>query len=162
MKKVIALLLAMLCLAAAACGPKPAAEESGQESKAPVVIDIERVAAELAAKDWFAGTSPFASDRLELKYAIDLSDMAEGVFYLPTDAECANMFIIARAKEGAEALLFDEIGMLVDKYDHSWTDVVYNAAEAKKVKDALIKKVDGYYICVISDDNQAVLDIILK
>lgn len=161
MKKIIALVLAVCTLALAAC-TKPAPEESKQESAAPVVIDIEKVAAELAASGQFSGTSAMAADRLELKYAIDLSDMVEGVFYLPTDAECANMFIIAKAKDGAEALLFDEIGMLVDKYDHSWTDVVYNAAEAKKVKDRSIVKVDGYYICVVSDDNQAVLDTILK
>lgn len=152
MKKTIVILItAILVLSFFGCG-------STKEAK--LDIDIKAVTEELLKSEYFPGVSSYEKDKLELKYAVDLSDMAEGSFYMPVDAEKANMFIIAEASDGKGDILFDEIGMIVDKYDHSWTDLVYNAEEAEKVKNKTVLMKDGYYICVISDDNDAVIKMI--
>lgn len=152
MKKTIVIMMAaLLILSCFGCG-------SSKEETAD--IDLEKVTADLCGSEYFPGVSSFDRDKLELKYAVDLSGMEEGVFYMPVDAEKANMFIIAKASEGNADVLFDEIDMIVDKYDHSWTDLVYNAAEAEKVENRTVVKTGNWYICVISDDNDAVINMI--
>lgn len=149
MKKIIVILMTLLVLASCS-------------SKKEVEIDIDSVSEELLASEDFKGISKMDISKAELKYSVDLSEMENGVICLPTDAERANMFIIAKAKDGKSSVLFDELDMIVDKYDHSWTDLIYNAQEAQKVKDKTIEKIGDYYICVISDDNETIIENIKK
>lgn len=148
MKKIIVALFILLTLCA--CGSKD------------LTIDINAKAKELLASDQFKGISIMDNSKAELKYSVDLSTMEEGVIALPTDAERANMFIIAKASDKNADILFDELDMIVDKYDHSWTDLIYNAQEAQKVKEKTIEKIGNYYICVISDNNKEVIENIKK
>jgi len=132
------------------------------EDEKKLSININQVASELLAKDDFKLCKLVDTEKYALKFGALLDSMEEGVFAIPSGAETANMFIIAKAKEGKEADLYAELNIIVVGYDGTWTKNVYNAAEAKKVQDRLVKKVDGYYICIISNDNQSVYDIITK
>lgn len=156
MKKLIVTIITLaMLLTLVGCGGSDKKEEK-------LSIDPVAVGAQLAKESDFEKNSMVPADKIELKYGAILDCMESGVFCLPSDSEKANMFIIAKAKEGQQEELYLELKMVVEAYDHSWTDLIYNAEEADKVKNRLEKTVDGYYICIISSDNTAVYNKIVK
>ena len=156
MKKIIAALLALaMVFALAACG-------GGKEEKAP--FDPKKAAEALLGSSEFEGCSLADGDQIEFRYDITLEDTDEFYYTEVTNGLSANMFIIAKAKEGKASLMYGEMEKIVKTYASSWVDSNYEErqAEAPKVKARYESEEDGIYICIISNDNDAMLKLIGK
>ena len=156
MKKMIAALLALVMVFAfAACG-------GGKEEKAP--FDPKKAAEALLGSSEFEGCSLENGDDIEFRYDITLEDTEEFYYAEVRNGLSANMFIIAKAKEGKASLMYGEMEKIVKTYASSWVDSNYEErqAEAPKVKARYESEEDGIYICIISNDNDAMLKLIGK
>ncbi len=155
MKKMIAALLALVMLfSLAACG--------GKEEKTP--FDAKKAAEALFGSDEFKGCSLIDGETVENRYDITLEDCDEFYYTEVTNGLSANMFIIAKAKAGKESLMYGEMEKIVKTFASSWVDSNYadRQAEAPKVKARYESEKDGIYICIISNDNDAMLKLIGK
>ena len=156
MKKMIAALLALAMLfSLAACG-------GGKEEKTP--FDAKKAAEALLGSDEFKGCALANSEDIEFRYDITLEDCDEFYYTEVTNGLSANMFIIAKAKAGKESLMYGEMEKIVKTFASSWVDSNYadRQAEAPKVKARYESEKDGIYICIISNDNDAMLKLIGK
>ena len=54
----------------------------------------------------------------------------------------------------------NKLNIFINKYINSWTEIVYNASEAKLVENMYKEEYSGYLIYIVSTDNDKVLNII--
>ena len=78
--------------------------------------------------------------------------------YMSKTSTSASMYAIFKvssdkAKENIESTF-------INKYINSWTEIVYNASEAKLVENMYKEEYSGYLIYIVSTDNDKVLNII--
>ncbi len=158
MKKVFAVMLVLvMVLSLAACG-----DSGKKEDKTP--FDAKKAAEALLGSDEFKGCSIMDKDQIEFKYDITLEDTEEFYYTEVTNGVSANMFIIAKAKEGKASLMYGEMEKIIKTYADSWVNSNYaeRQAEAPKVKGRYESEEDGVYICIISSDNDAMKALIGK
>ncbi len=157
MKKVLAIVMIfVMVLSFAACG-------GSKEEKTS--FDAKKAAEALIGSDEFKGCAIEDPEQIEFEFNITLEDTEE--FYMTrANGLSANMFIIAVAKEGSgkASLMYGEMEKIVETYASSWVDSNYEErrAEAPKVKGRYESEKDGVYICIISNDNDAMVKLIGK
>ena len=157
-KKLLSVLLAAaMTLSLAACG-----DSGKKEDKEP--FDAKKAAEALLGSDEFKGCSLIDGDQIEFRYDITLEDTDEFYYTEVTNGVSANMFIIAKAKEGKASLMYGEMEKIMATYADSWVNSNYaeRQAEAPKVKGRYESEEDGIYICIISSDNDAMVKLIGK
>ena len=158
MKKALAIIMVLaMVLAFAACGDGGKKEENK-------AFDAKKAAEALLGSDEFKGCALASGEDIEFRYDITLEDTAEFYYTEVTNGLSANMFIIAVAKEGKASLMYGEMEKIVKTYASSWVDSNYaeRQAEAPKVKARYESEKDGVYICIVSNDNDAMLKLIGK
>ena len=155
MKKLLTVLLALtMILSFASCG--------GSSSENKESFDAKAASEKLLASDEFKGCALVDADQTELEYDITLEDTQEFYFAKVSSGTSANMFIIAVAKEGQSSLMCGEMEKIEKTYASSWVDSTYQErlAEAPKVNARYVSEKNGMYICIISSDNDACLELI--
>ena len=155
MKKLLAVLVALtMIMSFAACG--------GSGSNTGKDFDAKKASEALLASAEFKDCALVDAEQTELEYDITLEDTTEFYFAKVSSGTSANMFIIAVAKDGQSSLMCGEMEKIEKTYVSSWVDSTYQErlAEAPKVNDRYVSEKDGMYICIISSDNDACLELI--
>ena len=97
------------------------------------------------------------SDSIET-YGLDVDLLDEYVIYLPSAVVNASMYIVAKPKEGEESVVKYQIKELFDKYYNAYNG--YYPKEAKLIEGRMEKELSGYYIYIVSNDNEKVYNAI--
>lgn len=155
MKKIVSItLILILTLAFAACGKKT--EES---------FDAQKAAETLLASEYFKGAALTDVKDAEVEFNIEkliTEDTEQFFFARISSGVSANMFIIAKAKDGSASFMYEDMEIIVEQYSSEWVDSTYpeKLAQADKVKGRYVSKENGVFICIISEDNEACLKLI--
>lgn len=112
-------------------------------------------------KTMFENNQMMDSETLKNKYNVDTTNMEEYLISMPTLVESSNMYIVVKAKEGMENDVKTQLENLMTRYENQWS-MGYAPKEEDKVRNRL-EEIDGnYFIYIISDDNDLVLETIKK
>jgi len=154
MKKLLVIFLTLsILLAFAACG----------DSNNKTAFDPKSASDKLLADAEFVDCKLQDNDDIELEFDITLEDTESFYFAEYTGSKTsANMFMIAKAKEGSESLMKGELEKLEKTYASSWVDSNYpeKQAEANKVKARFSYYKDGIYVCIVAEDSDAMAELI--
>lgn len=109
----------------------------------------------------FLNNQMIDSETLKSKYNVDTTNMEEYLISMPTLVESSNMYVVVKAKEGMENDVKNQLENLMTRYEKQWS-MGYAPKEEAKVRNRL-EEIDGsYFIYIISDDNDLVLETIKK
>ena len=121
-------------------------------------LDLDRITASIEETNLFKDASKIDIDYIERKYGMSTEGIEDYRIYMSKTSTSASMYAISKvssdkAKENIESTF-------INKYINSWTEIVYNASEAKLVENMYKKEYSGYLIYIVSTDNDKVLNII--
>ena len=123
-----------------------------------ISLDLEKINIKLEDTNLFNKTEKIDIEYIEDKYGLDSNGIEEYSIYMSRTSMSASMYAIFKISDESAS---DRIeSTFIDKYVHSWTDIVYAAEEAEIVNNMHSEKYGNYLIYVISKDNDKVLDII--
>ncbi len=121
-------------------------------------LDLDRITASIEETNLFKDASKIDIDYIERKYGMSTEGIEDYRIYMSKTSTSASMYAIFKAssdkaKENIESTF-------INKYINSWTEIVYNASEAKLVENMYKEEYSGYLIYIVSTDNDKVLNII--
>ena len=121
-------------------------------------LDLDRITASIEETNLFKDASKIDIDYIERKYGMSTEGIEDYRIYMSKTSTSASMYAISKvssdkAKENIESTF-------INKYINSWTEIVYNASEAKLVENMYKEEYSGYLIYIVSTDNDKVLNII--
>ena len=121
-------------------------------------LDLDRITASIEETNLFKDASKIDIDYIERQYGMSTEGIEDYRIYMSQTSTSASMYAIFKvssdkAKENIESTF-------INKYINSWTEIVYNASEAKLVENMYKEEYSGYLIYIVSTDNDKVLNII--
>ena len=121
-------------------------------------LDLDRITASIEETNLFKDASKIDIDYIERKYGMSTEGIEDYRIYMSKTSTSASMYAIFKvssdkAKENIESTF-------INKYINSWTEIVYNASEAKLDENMYKEEYSGYIIYIVSTDNDKVLNII--
>ena len=129
-----------------------------------VELDLEKVEIELNSLEieedgekvrLFENNKKMDNDAIEGRQ-IDVSLFEEILFSMDNTSNEANIYIVYLPKEGNEEECENQIDNYLDIFEEHVA--LYNPKEAKKIEERLEEKYGDYYIYIISNNNEIVLE----
>ena len=93
-------------------------------------------------------------------YGLDIELFDEYVIYLSSTVEDPSMYMILKPLPGNESIIKFQVGELFDKYMNAYAG--YYPEAVTLIENRLEKEYKGYYIYVVSYDNDIVYEKILE
>lgn len=143
MKKIILILI--MCFIVIGCGKT-------------IILDFEKINNQLSKTNLFNETEKIDIEYIEDKYGLDSTGIEEYSIYMAQVSMSSSMYAIFKITDDSAQNRIEST--FIDKYVHSWTDIVYAPEEAYLVNNMHSEKYGNYLIYIISKDNDKVLDII--
>ncbi len=100
------------------------------------------------------------SEQLKLSYGLDTELFDSYVFRMPMMNVQSSMYAVIKPKEGNEDAVKTQIDEFLAKYEQQWS--MYLPEQTELVQNALIKEDNGYFIVIVSYDNDGALKEIQK
>ena len=97
-------------------------------------------------------------DSIKNQFDIDVNDLEEYLFALPSFITQSNSYIIVKPKKDKYVEVKKALDTYMTKYEEQWK--VYLQDQYVLVRDRLFKDDSGYLIYIISTDNDKVFDVI--
>jgi len=145
MKKII--LTLVMCFILVGCG---------KDEK--VNLNLEEINTKLGETELFSKTEKIDISYIENKYGLDSKGIEEYSIYMARTSMSSSMYAIFKVSDDKVKERIEST--FIDKYVHSWTDIVYEPEEAELVNNMHSEKYGDYLIYIISSDNNKVINII--
>ena len=149
MKKVICLFVAVMLLAG--CGKK---EESKNCS-----IDTKNIPTLAEKYKEFSDKSSVNDEDAIYGYGIDTSLLDDYAIYISSKIDDPSMYMVLKPKAGEESVVEYQVKDMFEKYLSSYQG--YYPEAVPVIEGRLEKKYNGYYIYIISNNNDEVYNTLL-
>lgn len=108
--------------------------------------------------EMFKDCEKISLEKMASKYDFHDTYIEEGIIRMSSTTVNYNMYFILKPKEGKES----EVEKEMENFFTSFADMIQNyyPEEYTKVKNRLERKIDGYLIYIVSEDNETVLSLI--
>ena len=158
---VISILLSLsLCMGSlASCGDNKSSDKTGTSSSVAAKVDLEDVYAKITDKVSFPTMYTMTDDYIESYFGLTSDKMEDKLFASAEDALLADTIAIVKVAEGTSTKEIEKTFTRVNDQKKLELES-YNPEQYARVDKAVIKTVGEYVCYIISDDNDAVINVI--
>ena len=121
-------------------------------------LNLDDINTKLSETGLFSETEKIDISYIENKYGLDSTGIEEYSIYMARTSMSASMYAVFKISDDSAKERIENT--FIDKYVHSWTDIVYEPEEAKLVEHMHKEKYGNYLIYIVSEDNDKALKVI--
>ena len=143
MKKILLSLICLFCVVG--CGVK--------NNK----LDLKKVQQALSSSEYFSNHEVVSTDTISNRYSIDISKFDETLMLSSTKYDDATIVFISHPSNESTKKEFENF---IDSYNSQWVGMNYFPEQKELVENALYTTYNDYLIYIVSNNNDAIINLI--
>lgn len=120
-------------------------------------LDLKKVQQTLSSSEYFSNHEVVSTDTISNRYSIDISKFDETLMLSSTKYDDASIVFIVHPNNESTKKEFENF---IDSYNSQWVGMNYFPEQKELVENALYTTYNGYLIYIVSNNNDAIINLI--